>query len=310
MSAMLGRSSGDAASQWARHQLEQSSDAAVLYAAGINLTRMAAGSHPRLASTENHLFGLEILERANRLDPNLAERAEARLTDRDAFKQAAFVTAGVGPRMLEVIDGFYPLAAFDGAPQKAWPDMLATSTGVQRLRRLAGFAQNEFATAERRDWMATQPSAGKDPSDRASQNENRLAAREMFARSKAYAREAIELGGSLKADAQTADALFRAHLAYGLNALREKDRTRAVEHLLAASMFRPATSVDSGDSLETKLVNYLLKNGERKAVIEYLERGAVRREKPARDEMLEAAAAIRAGMMPARYQRAVAFGHV
>jgi hypothetical protein len=94
--------------------------------------------------------------------------------------------------------------------------------------------------------------------------------------------------------------------------LREGKRTEAAKQLLEASSLSPAPFDDgqrfSSTPLEYRLVNYMLKNGERETVIEYLERGATHRWPARRDEMLRAAAAIRAGRMPEHYQRLLASG--
>jgi hypothetical protein len=60
--------------------------------------------------------------------------------------------------------------------------------------------------------------------------------------------------------------------------------------------------------LEYRLVNYLLKHGERDTVVEYLERAARGRTSAQRETMLKAAAAIRDGRMPEHYQRLLASG--
>jgi hypothetical protein len=95
--------------------------------------------------------------------------------------------------------------------------------------------------------------------------------------------------------------------------LREGNRNEAVKELLEASNYSPAPVDDrqrfvSSSPLEHRLVNYLLKTGERETVIEYLERGAPHRGRARREEMLKSADAIRAGRMPEHYQRLLASG--
>ena len=62
--------------------------------------------------------------------------------------------------------------------------------------------------------------------------------------------------------------------------------------------------------LEGKLTNSLLKHGERETVAAYLEQASKMRTSGDRTRMLEEAAAIRDGRMPARYQRLLAMGHI
>ena len=63
-------------------------------------------------------------------------------------------------------------------------------------------------------------------------------------------------------------------------------------------------------SMAFRLAYYLLKLGERQTIVEYLERAAQTREEKPRQEMLKAAAAIRAGRMPEHYQTLLSSGSV
>ena len=97
----------------------------------------------------------------------------------------------------------------------------------------------------------------------------------------------------------------------GLHALRDGDRNTATEHLLEAAKAPLSTRRSQlPRPLEYRLVNYLLNDGERASVIDYLERAAQRRDADERAEMLKNAAAIRSGRMPEHYQRLLASGHL
>jgi hypothetical protein len=288
--AIIGARLDDPDSVWARQRLEQSTDARLLYAAGYDLSW-------RPTQAEMKMFGQRLLERASQLDPEIAERVSVLLYQR------AHSLSGV----------------FGGAPRDSWPALLDRSTGVEKLQRLAVLSESEYMSAEYLDWLSRQPENVRRTAlirDRpVTANQDKQNAAETFARSKSYARQALELGKSLDAATQHPDLLFRAHIAYGLNRLREGDRDAAVEQLLEASrlpLSAPETDqerfVGGASTLEYRLVNYLLKNGERQGVIEYLERSAPYHRGPRREEMLKSAAAIRDGRMPEHYQRLVATG--
>jgi len=284
--AILGRPDEDPNAKWATDKLRQSSDAQILYAAGFDLSW-------RPAQTERRLFGEQLLERASRLDADIAERVRALFYQRD--------TLNLPP-------------AFFASPRESWPALLEKSIGVDKLRQLTAVSEFEYMSAEYFDWLSRQPeSVRRSANPGRSQEQDRQAAAGMFARSKEYARKAIDLGRSLDAATKHPDSLFRAHIAYGLHALREGKRNEAVKELLEASNFSPIPFDDrqpfvSSSPLEHRLVNYLLKTGERETVIEYLERGAPHRGPVRRDEMLKSAAAIRDGRMPEHYQRLLASG--
>jgi hypothetical protein len=288
-SSIMGKPADDPDARWARQRLAQSSDARVLYTAGYDLSW-------RPVQAEMRQFGKQLLERASQLDPGIAERVRTLVYERETLS----------------------LDAFDGKPPESWPAILEKLNGVERLRSLTTLSERQYMMAEYFDWLSRQPEDVRRSAvmrGPVTPESDKQTASQMFARSKSYAREALDLGESLGA-AQHPDLLFRAHIAYGLHALREGDREEAVEHLLEASRLPVSAAFnerqihieDQPFALEYRLVNYLLKNGERTRVIEYLERGAQRRNDPRRGEMLKAAAAIRDGRMPEQYQRLVAAG--
>jgi hypothetical protein len=93
----------------------------------------------------------------------------------------------------------------------------------------------------------------------------------------------------------------------GVLALKDGDREAAVGHMRTAG----ATPVSDAErytrhfGLRGRLVEYLLRAGERDSVADYLEASA-ERFLPERDRLLEDAERIRTGMMPLSYQYAEA----
>ncbi len=286
--AIIGRPDDDPDVRWARERLEQSNDARVLYAAGADLSW-------RPAQSEWKQFGRRLLERASQLDADVAKQVRTLLYQRDVLSAQG---------------------AFGGRPTTEWAAALKQSTGLERLRQLAALSEQQYLMAEYYNWLSKQPESVRPPAvnrNPVAPDQDRRTAAEMFGRSKVYAREAIDLAASLSGRGARESA-FRAHLAYGLGALREGDRRAAVDQLLQASRFPPppypAVGGWAASALEYRLAYYLLKLGERQTIVEYLERAAQTREEKPRQEMLKAAAAIRAGRMPAHYQTLLASGSV
>jgi beta-lactamase regulating signal transducer with metallopeptidase domain len=257
---------------WGKHSLDESSDAGVLLWAGLSLI-----SRPQFRE-----LGRSYVERASRLDGPAAQKAR---------------------RWLGQID------LFSGAPQSAWPEIVAKSTGLLKLRQLAYMADTSYQQAEYSDWRAGQPAGGTDASSDAAKDK-RLAV-EGFANAKQYARDLIELASSLTS-AGVSEAEFSAHHTYGLVLLHEGDRKGAVTQMQEAAKL-PAPQSDEpiglwASGLEYKLVFYLLKNGERQTIVDYFERASQGRDEARRKVMLASAAAIREGRMPEHYQLLLAGG--
>jgi Flp pilus assembly protein TadD len=275
-SAMAGsmgpyRTDEDSATQaWGRDRLERSSDGQVLYTAGIRLVYWPS-------KPEQRPFGKGLIMRASQLQSPDKESA------RDWLRRSA--------------------------PQNRLEERLAgNATGGQRLRQLVSQAESEYLNAEYSNWRARQSPNHLEYSGNPKVDLEKAAA--AFERSKTFAQQALDLAPSLAGTPDYPTAVFRAHMAAGLNALREGRRGEAVDHLLEASRLpapkEPATEPRS--LLEYRLVNYLLKDGERATIIEYLERNAPTRAPASRDNMLKAARAIRGGRMPEHYQRLLASG--
>ena len=130
---------------------------------------------------------------------------------------------------------------------------------------------------------------------------------------RALAKEALAVATTLPGDLQTCDPAFRANLVLAAVAWREGDRQATLRYLTNASK-APSPPLAAlrrfPVDLEGKLTNSLLKHGERETVAAYLEQASKARTPGDRTRMLEEAAAIRDGRMPARYQRLLAGGHI
>ena len=257
---------------WAKQRLDESSDARVLLWAGLSLN-----SRPQFRE-----LGRSYVERASHLDGPAAQQARGWLRQ---------------------------INLFNGAPESEWPGIVAKSTGMLKLRQLAYMADTSYQKAEYSDWRARQPAGSKDASTDVAAD-TRLAA-EGFAHARQYAGEVIELASSLTG-AGVREAAFGAHHTYGLVLLHEGDRKGALKQMQeAANLPAPESGQPIGlwsSGLEYKLVFYLLKNGEREAVIDYFERASQGRAEARRKVMLASAAAIREGRMPEHYQYLFAGG--
>jgi beta-lactamase regulating signal transducer with metallopeptidase domain len=277
----LSDTKADPDAAWAREKLERSNDPDVLWPASQHLSML-----PR----DDAGFGTRLLERASRLQGPGAE---------------------VARRLLRMSNEMNPqVAAFGSARTDSWPEMLAKSTGIVRLRQLNTLAEHEYKGAEYRHWLAGK--LASNPQTSKTGEEEKRAATEGFAKSKQHAREALQLASSLN-DSSAREEAFRAHIMYGLAVFREGDRKGALRHLKAASKLpvpggRPVGRWASGH--EYRLVFALLEHGERQTVIDYFERAAQGRDEARRTVMLTAAAAIRDGRMPEHYQYLVASGHL
>jgi hypothetical protein len=169
-----------------------------------------------------------------------------------------------------------------------------------RLFYLPGAAEGAYMWAEYTDYSAR----GKPEAER---EKARTRAAQGFARARQYAKDALALADRHQEAATDAGVIYRAHTVLGVLALKDGDRQLAVEHM------RTSTAAPISDSgrytshygLRGRLVEYLLREGERERVAEYLENSAERL-LPERDRLLKDAGQIRAGIMPLSYQYAEA----
>ena len=128
------------------------------------------------------------------------------------------------------------------------------------------------------------------------------AAKAQWELSKQYARDLLALAPKFKNDPHYGDAIFEGNVVLSINAYREGDLKSAVRYLETATE-APPMSADAqfGFSIAARLVNYLLKAGERDSVATFLEKAAAMNA-PRKEQLLKDATAIRAGRMPMSYQ--------
>ena len=119
---------------------------------------------------------------------------------------------------------------------------------------------------------------------------------------KRQAEQAVDMATTHSGDAAYSAAVMTAHHVLASIALREGDRERAVHHM------RESVKVPASEQIQyappfswMRPVNYLLKEGERERVVEFLEAFA-RLTVRDRERLLRDAQAIREGRMPSSYQ--------
>ena len=122
-------------------------------------------------------------------------------------------------------------------------------------------------------------------------------------RARRLAEEALALAGKFTGDPRSGAAVYRANVTLGVVAIRRGDRAGAVKHMRLAveTPGSPEVAEYAQSLLRHRLVNYLLKAGERESVADFLERAAAF-ELYERDRALNDAKAIREGRMPMGYQ--------
>ncbi|HJR60365.1 MAG TPA: M56 family metallopeptidase [Vicinamibacterales bacterium] len=267
-----------------RRKLEATSDPKLLAAAGSVLMRY---SRPAPAGSANAL-GRRLLERAATLDPQNARarsaQADLAYYDRRRAIEGRLRAAGARGASEEFSDTMY--AAISALPAE------------DRLFYLPGAAEGAYMGAEYIDYTAREK-------PEAEQAQARKRAAQGFARARQYANDALDLARNQQQAARDNDVIYRAETVLGVLALKDGDREGAVEHMRTAGA---APMSDAGPyrphfGLRGRLVEYLLRAGERASVAEYLEKSADRY-LPERDRLLKDAAQIRAGVMPLSFQYA------
>jgi tetratricopeptide (TPR) repeat protein len=156
--------------------------------------------------------------------------------------------------------------------------------------RLANRAHADYMRAEGTEYYKKDMAAGKQQRDEA----------------KTHAEEALKMAAAHPQDAAYSAAIMTAHQVLATVALRDGERERALSHL------RESVKVPTSEQIQyappfswMRPVNRLLKEGERDAVVEFLETFA-QLTIMERDRLLQDAKAIREGRMPSSYQHMVA----
>jgi hypothetical protein len=267
----------------ARRKLEATSDPNLLAAAGYALAT-------RYRQADSTTLGRRYLERAVRMDPQTS-RARGALADLQSSERrreigSRLLTAGAPVAFDDFSDTTY--AAISALPED------------DRLFYLPGAAESAYGRAEYIDYMAREkPEAERQTA--------RKRAAQGFARAREYAKDVLALATRHQQAANDHGVIYRAHTVLGVLALKDGDRQVAIAHMRAATAapISDAARYTSHQGLRGRLVEYLLREGEREPVIEYLEKSA-ERFLAERDRLLKDAGQIRAGVMPLSYQYAEA----
>lgn len=280
----LTRLDSDPFAREVRAKLAQSGEAVLLASAGAAVRR--ANNDP-----DRQALAKELLGRALALDPTLelTRRQLAALQQREAsvareralwLKQAELA----GPEVLQKVKAGQRLTD-DERQQLAAREFEAVAflPEADRPVALASLATRAYMRAE------SQQHTGKD-------------AQAAWETSRKAAEEALRLASQVRESPDYGTVLYEANVALGAHRLRDGDTRGAVRYLREASMAPPSKALAAGNvSLDSRLVNYLLKAGEYEPVADFLERAAALKTYD-RDSLLKDAASVRAGRMPSSYQ--------
>jgi len=250
----------------ARRTLADTEDAVLLGAAGGYLIDSARNAN---VDFDPRALGRSYVDRAVAIDPNEESGRLAKMRYEATERHN---------RLYE---------SLQGRPHEEWPELVQRTPEADRLELLVELMTREYMGAEGIERSTKDLAAGR-------------AAR---ARSKQYAENALAFAAARPNDPNASAAVYQARVALGLHALRDGDRKRAVRYMLDAVDVTPSDALNRANpGLEQRLVNYLLKEGERESVIAFLERSAALRPGRVGDSMRRSAEAIRKGVMPPSYQ--------
>jgi len=260
--------------QQVRQKLDESADAKVLSYAGWTLLR--ASNFNTMGTTAGSIdfdvkaLGMRYLERALELDPQ-------------AMPASVIVPA---IRMQERSERV--LSGLKGVSPDAMPQAVAALPETERLDVLWKLISEAYHEGE------NLRNTGK--------AEDRAGSKAAWRRLGLYADQAWAIGPRHPEHHNAAAAMFNAHIYLGTVALWDGDVRTALSHLKAAPDVVTSDSTRyNGDPAGNRLVRYLLKAGERDAVIAYCERLAKINTQESKS-LTATAEAIRAGKMPEWYQ--------
>ena len=166
---------------------------------------------------------------------------------------------------------------------------VASLPEAERFQQLPGLARNAYGALE-------DISRWDDPNLR----DRRELAREQ---AKRYAEGTLELAPKFRADPNYGTALYTANMTLSALALRDGDKKKALEYLRRASQAPASEELTYSDHIVSgwHIIRDLLAQGERQAVIDFLERMA-QTNVAERIDLREAAAALRRGETPRRFR--------
>ena len=281
----LTRLDSDPFGREVRAKLAQSGEAVLLASAGAVVRRV-------YNDPDRQALAKELLARALALDPTLelTRRQLAALQQQEtsqAQRRALWLKQAelAGPEILAKASAGTRLTDDEQQRLRAREyEAIALLPEAERLIALANLAGSAYMRAESLQHTGKDGQSSWDTSRKA-------------------AEEALRLAPQFRESPDYGTVLYEANLALGAHQLRAGDTQGAVRYLREASMAPPSEALAAGafGGLDSRLVNYLLKAGERAAVAEFLERAADLK-KYDRDRLLKDAASVRAGRMPLSYQ--------
>jgi beta-lactamase regulating signal transducer with metallopeptidase domain len=264
----------------ARRKLDATSDPQVLLAAARILTLRPGSDHRAL--------GRGYLERAVQLDPG---NVQARASLASAISQERTVAIGNQLRAAGARDKFDEFSDVTYAAVTALPLS-------DRLFYLPLAAESAYMRAESIEFTSRDKPEGK-------KAEAARKAKAGWDRSRKYAEDALELAAANTTAPEYGAAVYRANVALAVLALKDGDRDRALEYMARAGE-TPSSDMllySQQLGLRGRLVEYLLRQGERETVATFLEQSA-KLSLIERPRLLKDAEQIRAGTMPQAYQYA------
>lgn len=267
----------------ARRTLDASTDPGLLGAAGMVLFRSVPWAPESRQPSQPPVdlpfdpiaLGRSYMERAVAADPSLTH-LQRNIVQYDRFIANRAMLARAKALLGVESSADASLEAIAGLPADL------------RMDLLPGMTDGAFNTGEMREFYQ-KDTAARD---------------EFFTRARALADQSLALAVEMPNDPRAPGLRYTAHLVRGVVSLRQNDRRHAVVELAAAAD-AAATSTLPLDDLagmsSQKLPQYLLSHGETETVAAFYERTAPH--VPRNTEMwTKAAAAIRAGTMPAFFQ--------
>ena len=170
-----------------------------------------------------------------------------------------------------------------------------------RLLYLAQKAQSHYMLVESFDRPTDRSVATGTRDDATTIADRRSKAQENREAASQAANEVLTLAAKNSGSPDASLAMVAAHHTLALLALRDGERATSVRHMLDSIRVPPLQNEYPPVMLWLKLTNYLLKEGERESVIQFLE-GYAKISSQNRQRLLQDAQAVREGRMPQSYQ--------
>ncbi len=256
-----------------RAVLDASTDPAMLGAACTTLTRYSTTAK----DFDPRELGRTYCRRAVQLDP----------ANRTAVRQLAAMAAFDKDNAFE--------SKFRGVPMDRRYDAVASWPDAERFDFGPRYAEYAYMNAEYLDYTP-----GKTDEETA---RRKVRAQEMWVVADKMASDLLRLAPRFTAHPDYAMTLYRSHLVLSTNALRRGDvRTALAELTKSVSGPPPIQPVLDAPQMDSRVVDRLIGMGERKPVIEFLEKSVSFKSPEEAKAAIDAAAALKSGVMPMRYQ--------